>query len=104
MIAQRKDWRNGGENGDLKRLIDQFEKVNQALFEAVQAGDEAAIGHHDKEVQQLFDQILNFPTKENKDKILLAEFLLDHLQVENLHSTDQIKSKIVDILRNALNA
>ena len=83
----------------LSALLERFNEAQSLLLEALETGDMERISPHDQAVNKAFDQIMEFQAEGKQAGILLVEFLLDQLQVDQSSLTERIKSKIVETVQ-----
>ena len=94
-----------GQSGNgfgLAALIDEFEKCEVSLFQAIEINDDALITKYDADIRQLFNQIMEFPLTRNEDRLMLVEFLLGQLNVEPSPASNMVKSRIIAVVREGL--
>ena len=96
---QNEPFRENGNGSILAYLIDKFESKTQLLIESLEACDDTRIKKYDAEITSIFNQILSLSLDSPEDRILLTEFLLEQLGIENSSLNDSIRSKILEIVK-----
>ena len=79
----------------LLTLIEQLEENRALLERALAKNDMNLVSQYDQATIRAFDKILDLNVEETQARVLLVEFLLEQLQIDQTTLNDRIRSKIL---------